>query len=201
MAITPFNIIQGPALMFVAPFGTSLTSYLTTDPATLPVASPFVNIGGTTGGITAEVDETLTDIKIDQLLDSVGARATARTIQVTTTFMETDLPKLSLALNTATTNPTGTNYTGLDLTTTTSATQPNYASIIIDGWAPTLSGGTAATRRFIIQKALSQPKISQKFEMANQATVAVTFTAYYVSSAVSPFSIRDSLSGSVTDTI
>lgn len=202
MAITPYNIIQGPALCFVAPFGTSLTSYIATDPSVVPVTTPFVNVGGTTGGITVEVDETLTDIKVDQLLDPVGARATARTIQVTTTFMETDMPKLSLALNGAVTGPTSiSNASVMSLTTTTSATQPNYSTLIIDGWAPTQGAGTACTRRFIVQKVLSQPKISQKFDMANQATVAVTWTAYYVTSSTSPLTILDSTLGAVTDVI
>lgn len=194
MAVTPFNIIQGPAQLFVAPFGTSLTSYYPSiNPNSVAVTSPFVDAGGTTGGVTVEVDETLTDIKVDQLLDPVGARTTARTIQVVTTFMETEISNLQLALNGASgaTVTSGTGWQQLDLTTTTSATQPTYCTLIVDGWAPTLSAGTASKRRFIIQKALSQPKISQKFDMANQATVAVTFTAYYVSSAVSPFSILD----------
>lgn len=201
MAITPFNIIQGPALLYVASFGTTLTSYLTTDPATLAVASPFVGIGGTTGGITVEIDETLTDIHVDQILDPVGARATARTIQVTTTMMETELSNLTQALNGAVTQLSGTNYTGISPTTTTSATQPNYSSLIIDGWAPTLGNGAAATRRFIVQKVLSQPKISQKYDMTSQATVSVTWTAYYVSSAASPITILDSSSGAVNDTL
>lgn len=193
MAVTPFNIIQGPATLYSAVFGTSVAAYLGSNPGSVAVTSPFVDAGGTTGGITVEVDETLTDIKVDQLLDPVGARATSRTIQVVTTFMETEISNLQLALNGATgsTVTSGTGWQELDLTTTTSATQPIYSTLIIDGWAPTLSGGTAAKRRFIVQKVLSQPKISQKFDMANQATVAVTFTAYYVSPSVSPFSIVD----------
>lgn len=201
MAITPFNVIQGPALVYVAPFGTSLTSYIATDPATVPVATPFVGIGGTTGGVVVEIDETMSDIHVDQLLDPVGARTTARTIQVTTTMMETELSNLTLALNGAVTSLSGTNYTGISPTTTTSATQPTYSALIIDGWAPTLSAGGAATRRFIVQKVLSQPKISVKYDMTNQATVAVTFTAYYVSSATSPITILDSSSGAVNDTL
>lgn len=199
MAITPFNVIQGPARLFAAAFGTSLTTYLGTDPATLAVTTPFVDVGGTTGGVTVEIDETMSDIHVDQLLDPVGARTTARTIQVTTTMMETEISNLIMALNGATTQPSVTNATTLALTTTTSATQPTYSSLIIDGWGPTLSAGTAATRRFVVQKVLSQPKISLKYDMTNQATVAITFTAYYVSSSVSPITILDSLTGSVTE--
>jgi hypothetical protein len=191
MAVTPFNISQGPGQLFVAPFGTSVAAYLGSNPGSVPVAGPFVDAGGTTGGITVEVDETLSDIHVDQLLEPVGARITARTIQVTTTIMETEQSNLLTTLNQAATVTTGTGWSELDLTTTTSATQPTYCVLIVDGWAPTLSGGGAAKRRFIVQKALSQPKISLKYDMANQATVAVTFTAYYVSSSTSPFSIVD----------
>jgi hypothetical protein len=196
MAVTPFNIIQGPGQLFVASYPQTLTAYYpAVNPNTVAVTSPFIDAGGTTGGVTVEVDETMSDIKVDQLLDPVGARATARTIQVTTTLMETSLPQLQVALN----GTTGATYTStaaygqLDLTTTTSATQPSYSVIIVDGWAPTLSTGVASKRRFIIQKALSQPKISQKFDMTSQATVSVTFTAYYVSNSVAPFSIIDGL--------
>lgn len=193
IAVTPFNIIQGPAVLYAAAFGTSVSAYLGSNPGSVPVASPFVDIGGTTGGITVEVDETLTDIHVDQLLDPVGARTTARTIQVVTTMMETEISNMQLILNGATgaTVTSGTGWTELDLVTTTSATQPSYSVLVIDGWAPTLSSGAAAKRRFIVQKVLAQPKISQKFDMANQATVAVTWTAYYVSNSVSPFSIVD----------
>lgn len=194
MSVTPFNIIQGPATLYTAAYGTSVSSYLGANPNSVAVTTPFVDAGGTSGGITVEIDETLTDIHVDQLLDPVGARITARTIQITTTMMENELTNLQLALNGSSTGASITSGTGwqeLDLVTTTSATQPTYSVIIVDGWAPTLSTGVAAKRRFIIQKALSQPKISQKFDMANQATTAVTFTAYYVSSSTSPFSIID----------
>jgi len=193
MAVTPFNIIQGPGTLYVAAYGTSLAAYIGSNPGSVAVTSPFVDVGGTSGGITVEVDETLTNIQVDQLLDPVGARTTARTIQVTTTLMETSLTQLQVALNgtTGATLSSGTGWQEMDLVTTTSATQPLYTSIIVDGWAPTLSGGTAAKRRFIVQKVLSQPKIAQKFAMDGQATCDVTFTAFYVSPGTSPFTIVD----------
>lgn len=193
MAVTPFNIIQGPATLYTAVFGTSLAAYLGSNPGSVAVSAPFVDVGGTTGGITVEIDETMSDIHVDQLLDPVGARVTARTMQVTTTLMETTLTQLQVAFNgtSGAVITTGTGWSELDLTTTTSATQPTYSSLIIDGWAPTLSSGAAAKRRFVVQKVLSQPKVSQKFDMGDQATVAVTWTAYYVASGTSPFSIVD----------
>jgi hypothetical protein len=206
MAVTPYNVIQGPGRLFVAPYPvTGIDDYLTTDPATLPVGAPFVDVGGTTGGITVEVDETIGNITVDQILDPVGGRTTARTLQVTTTFMETDVANLRLAMNgaTSTTETDGSGdtpaYIGFDLNTQTSATQPLYSTIIVDGWGATTAGGVATTRRFIMQKVLSAPKVSQKFNMADQATVAVTFTAYYVSSSISPFSLRESTTGSTSD--
>lgn len=205
MSVTPFNIIQGPATLYTAPWTSggqpSIAAYVQHNPDSVSVTTPFVDVGGTTGGVTVEVDETLTDIHVDQLLDPVGARITARTIQVTTTMMETEISNLVTALNGTSTGATvttdGSTYSELDLITTTSATQPTYCTVIIDGWAPTLTSGAPAKRRFIIQKALSQPKISQKFDMANQATVGLTFTAYYVSSSTAPgtgpFTIIDGL--------
>ena len=100
MSVTPFNIMQGPAVLYVAPYGTSVATIIGHDPSAVPMSgvSGFVDVGGTTGGITVEVDETLTDIKVDQLLDPVGARLTGRTIQVTTTLMENTLANLQLVL-------------------------------------------------------------------------------------------------------
>lgn len=205
MAVTPYNVIQGPARMFVAPYPVAnIDNYLTADPSVTPVLSSdgFVDVGGTTGGVTVELDETIGNIVVDQILDPVGGRTTARTIQVTTTFMETHVANLQLALNggTSTNNQTGDNYIGFDLSTQTSATQPLYSTIIVDGWGATVQDTSApTTRRFVMQKVLSAPKISQKFNMADQATVAVTFTAYYVSPTISPFSLRESTIGATTD--
>jgi hypothetical protein len=191
MAVTPFNIVQGPAVITAASYGTSIP----TDASMLtsPAAS-FTDLGGTTGGITLEIDETIGDIKVDQIMDPVGGRITARTIQVTTTLMENTLSNFLLALNNAATVSTGTatggqNYSKLVPTTTTSAVQPLFTSLIIDGWGPTLATGQPAVQRMVLPKVLSQPKISQKFDMANQANVAVTFTAYYISPSIPPFYI------------
>lgn len=203
ISVTPFNIIQGPGTLYIGNWTNGVqpdvSTLLGVDPGTVSPATiaGFVDAGGTTGGITVEIDETLGDITVDQVLDPIGARTTARTIQVTTTLMETQLDNLLLALNGATagTKSGGAStdaYEQLDLTTTTSATQPIYSTVIVDGWGPTASDGTPMIRRFIIQKTLSAPKISQKFSMGDQATVDVTFTAYYTGSVdVHPLTIID----------
>jgi hypothetical protein len=211
MAVTPYNIIQGPGTLYVCNWAgatmPNLTTLMAVDPSTVSptTLTGCVDVGGTTGGITVEVDETMSNITVDQILDPVGARATARTIQVTTTMMETELSNLLLALNgndptvagsgggTITGGADTDTYQQLDLTTTTSATQPIYSTIIVDGWGPTdLTTSAPMMRRFIIPKALSAPKISQKFAMADQATVAVTFTAFYTgSTTTSPITVID----------
>lgn len=200
ISVTPFNIIQGAANLYVCNWaGNSapvLTTLMNADPTTVEptTITGFVDVGGTTGGITVEIDETLGDITVDQVLDPVGARTTARTIQVTTTLMETQLDNLLLALNgsTGATKTTGSGFEQLDMVTTTSATQPLYSSVVVDGWGPTAASGNPMRRRFIIQKTLSQPKISQKFSMGDQATVDVTFTAYYTGSdTIHPLTIVD----------
>jgi hypothetical protein len=197
MSVVPYNVVLGPATLYAAPFGTTFP----TDASFLSVPSaPWTDVGGTTGGVSVDIDETITGIKVDQVLDEVGARVTARTISVVTTFMENQLANFSLALNQATTSGSGVatggeNYATLDMEGAASgATQPLYTSLIVDGWAPTLSTGAAARRRFTVAKVLSTPKISEKYDMANAATLAVTFTAYYVSSDVSPIHIIDQIS-------
>jgi hypothetical protein len=190
MSVTPTNIVQGPATLYWGTFGT-------TEPADSNagvIAAPgggWTDFGGTQGGVGLEVDSTYGKINVDQLVDPVGARLTARMITVTATLVEATLNNLYQVMNGQAVQSSGTGYATLDPTTTTSATQPTYSGLIIDGWAPTLSSGAAARRRLIVRKVLSEAKVSEKYTLTDQVQYAVTWTAYYVSPSIAPFHIID----------
>jgi len=134
-----------------------------------------------------EVDNTYTQQNVDQLVDPVGARLTKRAISVTTQLAEATLQNLSLALNGLLTISPQSGYSTAMLQTTTSATQPEYTSLIIDGWAPTTgTTETSCRRRAILYKGLTQSKISMEYDMQKNAVYSVVWTAYWVSPSISP---------------
>jgi hypothetical protein len=158
------------------------------------IATPgagWTDIGATQGGVTVEVDNTYDQLTVDQLVDPVGARLTKRLIQVTFKAAETTLNNLQVAMNSLMSQSSGAGYATADPQTTTSATQPTYAALIIDGWAPTLASGAAARRRIIVRKVISQVKTQLVYNMATNTTYDLTWTAFYVSASIAPFHIID----------
>lgn len=189
--ITPGNLVQGPADVYYGAFGT-------TEPADAAVGTApgagWTGIGGTQGGVNFEVDNTYDQQTVDQLIDPVGARLTKRAIQVTFKIAEATLTNLNLAMNSLMTQGSGTGYSTSDPQTTTSATQPTYSALIVDGWAPALAGGGAARRRVIVRKVLSQAKVQLTYNMTGNAVYDITWTAYYVSPSIPPFHVVDATS-------
>jgi hypothetical protein len=194
MAVNPNNVCQGPAVLYWNAFGAQEppdTNAAITQPPYVTGSSNYTDFGGTTGGVTFTVSHTYGQIKVDQLVDPIGARLTGRMIQVTFGLLEATLNNLYLALNQVANISPLTGVTTLDPITTSSATQPTYISLVIDGWAPTLGTGVAARRRVIVRKVLNDVKASAKYDMTNQVTWECTFTAFYVSGTIAPFHIQD----------
>jgi hypothetical protein len=184
MAVVPTNLTQGPGVMWWAPFGTATPA----DSAFASTPPNFSDAGGTQGGVMAEVDSTYTDQIVDQITLPIGGRLTAQSISVTTSLAETTLQNFNLAMNQTVQLGVQSAYTTSDINTATSATQPYYTTLIIDGWAPTT--GTAeisCRRRIIIYKVLSKSKATFSYEKEKNAIYAVTFEAYFVSGSVSPW--------------
>lgn len=191
MSINEANFVLGPAQLYVAPFGTSEP----TNPYDAPSAS-WVNVGGTDGGVSIEFDQTVTNLACDQVLLPVGGRVTDEQVIVTATLSEITLANIIASLAGAATTATATGVSGnmstLTPTTTTSATQPSYVALLIDGWAPRgASTNNPKNRRFIVRKTLPQPKTQLMFDKKTQQAIATTFNAYYVSTVIAPFIIMD----------
>lgn len=191
MSVNPQNLCQGPAVLYAAPYGTAEPADATVTPdgyLTIPPA-PWTDVGSTESGVVFDIEHTITPQEVDQLIDAVGGRLTKRVVTVTATLAEATLANLNLATNGNLNVDALTGYTTADPTTTTSATQPNYYSLMVYGWGPLLLSGRPSLRRLTLRKALSQVKASIDYEMTKYATYAVTWTGYYVSSAVPLFHI------------
>ncbi|MGH3205100.1 MAG: hypothetical protein ACRDP5_24080 [Streptosporangiaceae bacterium] len=181
---TPYNICQGPADVYWAVFGS-------TEPAdsavtSAPNSSVWTGVGGTEDGqpVLFEEDLTYSDQTIDQVPIAVGGRLTKRTAQITFAMEETTLDNLLLAINQLGTVNVQSGYTTFDPAITSSATQPTYTALIIDGWGPTLSTGAAARRRIIARKCLTSSKVALAYQKDKPATFAVTWNLYYVSASI-----------------
>jgi hypothetical protein len=189
MSVNPQNLIQGPAILYIAPFGTAepADSSVTPDGYMTVPPAPWTDVGSTESGVVFDVEHTITPQEVDQLIDPVGGRLTKRVVTVTTTLAEATLQNLNYSTNGIMTVDALSGYTTADPNTTTSATQPNYYALMIYGWGPLLATGRPSLRR----KCLSQVKASIDYEMTKYATYAVTWTAYYVSAYVPLFHISE----------
>lgn len=193
IAVTASNIALGPARLYVAPFGTSppADSAVTPNGPTNPPSAPWTDVGGTDGGVAFAADGTYTDLAVDQIIMPVGARLTDLKMSITTKMAEVTLANLTTALNSITSNGSGSGYITQDITVTSAATQPTYVALLMDAWAPFLSSGAAALRRIVCYKALSQPKINLMYDRKSQASYDVSWSIFFVSNSVNPVHIID----------
>jgi hypothetical protein len=193
MSVNAANLTLGPGRLYVAPFGTTepLDSTVTPNGTTTPPSSPWTDVGGTDGGISFSVTNTYTDLAVDQIIMPVGSRLTDMKMSIVTKLSEMTLANLTTALNNITTTGGGSGYSTLDIPVGSAATQPTYAALCLDGWAPFLTSGAAALRRIIVRKVLSQVNVSEMFDRKTQASYDVTFAAYFVSNSITPVHIVD----------
>lgn len=184
---------MGPARLYVATFGATepLDSSVTPNGTTTPPGSPWTDVGGTDGGVTWEADTTYTSLTVDQVPMDVGARLTEVKITVTAKLAEITQANMQVAFNQLATTSSGSGYQTLDLLPASSGTQPTYAALLIDGWAPLTSGGASALRRVIVRKVLSQAKASLVADKKTQQSLELSFQAYWVSSSLAPLHVVD----------
>lgn len=187
MSVTTSNLVLGPAKLYTGAFGAAEPADSAVN--TAPAASAWTDVGNTMGGLTLEINQTYTELEVDQIVDSVGRRLTKREMTVTTSLAEQTLNNLSLILNGGT-QASGSGYATYDPLTASSATQPTYIALLVDGWAP----GGAFNRRAIVRKCLSTAKTDFVYAKDKQSVFAVTFNAHYVSSTTTPFHIVDQTS-------
>lgn len=195
MAIQPLNVVMGPATVYYSPYGAVEPAYSAI--SSPPSSSVWTDVGGTVDGtsVLLEVEHSLTELHVEQLIDPIGARVTKRVIQVTVALEEATLTNLNLAMNQLLTISPGSGYSVADPLTSITAVQPNYMAILIDGWAPT-TGTTEVEcrRRMIVRKCLSSSKADLEFEKTKPTVFNTTWTGFWISSSVAPFEIIDQTS-------
>jgi hypothetical protein len=179
MSVTATNVIMGPGTLYTGAFGA-------TEPAdaavnTTPQASAWTDLGGTDGGVKVGIDQTYTELQVDQIVDRLGSRLTKRDTMVSTNLAEPTLENLSVALNGGTA-ASGSGFKSFEPDYATSATQPTYIAILVDGFAP-----SQKRRRIIVRKVLSTAKVDSEYTKDKQTFFPVEFTAHYVSSSIAPF--------------
>jgi hypothetical protein len=186
MSVTATNLILGPATLFIGAFGA--VEPADTAVNTTPAASAWTDLGATDGGVKLTIDQKFTELTVDQIVDSLGRRLTQREIMVDTNLAEPTLANLSTAMNGGT-SATGAGFASLDPLNVTSATQPTYIAVILDGYAP-----AGFRRRVIIRKALNTSSIQAAYAKDKETYIPVTFAGHYVSASITPFHIVDQTS-------
>jgi hypothetical protein len=192
MAITPSNVVMGPATLYYAPYGATEPAYAAITSA--PNSAIWTDVGAIADNtsVLLEIEHSLTDIGAEQLIDRIGARVTKRVIQVTASLEEATLTNMQLAMNQLLTISQGSGYAVADLTTGVSAPQPTYYALLIDGWAPTTGTDEVdCRRRAIVRKVLSSSKVDLEYEKTKLVLYNTTWSSYWVSSSVSPVEIID----------
>lgn len=186
MSVTATNLIMGPGTLYTGAFGA--TEPLDTAVNAVPNNAVWTDLGGTDGGVKLTVDQKFTELRVDQIVDRVGSRLTNREFVIETDLAEATLTNLQTAMNGGTTS-SGSGYAALDPLNVTSATQPSYIAIILDGYAP-----SSFRRRVIARKCLSTAKVDSSYAKDKQTLIPVSFTAHYVSSSITPIHVVDQTS-------
>jgi hypothetical protein len=176
MTVNSTNLIQGPATLYYAPFGT-------TEPATIATApaSPWVDLGGTSGGATLNINDTYSVLSVDQIVAEVERRRTNRVVTIATSLAEATLENLARAVNN-----TAPASDVLELDDGPAAFNPEYGAILLDGIAP---GGFR--RRAILRKVLATEAVGTAYQKAGQTLIPVTFTGHWVSASIRMLKVTD----------
>src|ERR1044072_2022813 len=172
-------LILAPATLYIAAFGADEPADSAYNSA--PSASAWTDLGFTDGGVELTVDQSYKERVADQSVDRMGARLTERSIKVKTSLAEPSLDNLVYALNDGVV-ASGVGYHTYEPAFMTSATQPTYRALLIDGWAP--GGGRA---RLIVRKVLSTDKVSFKYANEDQTVFEVEFEGFYVDESTAPW--------------
>lgn len=176
MSVTSTNLIQGPATLYIAPFGTVEPSTVDTAPA-----GDWVDVGGTREGVELIIAKSYAVLSVDQIVDEIGRTVTERKVSVKTVLAEATLANLSRVLNeTAPAARVFTPDTGLDAFT------PIYGALILDGIAP---GGVR--RRITLRKTLAIDSVGSAYKKDGMTLLPVTFAAHWVSTSIPPFKVED----------
>ncbi|MFD1274859.1 hypothetical protein ACFQ51_34805 [Streptomyces kaempferi] len=186
MAVTTTNLIQGPSTLYSGVFGA--TEPTDTAVNTTPAASAWTDLGGTQDGVKLSIDQTYSELEVDQITLRVGSRLTKADFTIETSLAEPTLENLSLSLNGGTA-ASGSGWKSFDPNVSSSATQPNYFAVIMDGYAP-----GQFRRRIIGRRMLNTDSSELSYTKDKQTLIPIKLASHYVSSVTAPFHIVDQTS-------
>lgn len=186
MAVTTTNLIQGPGTLYSGAFGA--TEPVDTAVNTTPAASAWTDMGGTQDGVKLSVDQTYSELEVDQITLRVGSRLTKQEFTIQTSLAEATLENLSTTLNGGT-SASGSGWKSFDPNVTSSATQPNYFAVIMDGYAP-----SQFRRRIIGRRMLNTDSVELAYTKDKQTLIPLKLSGHYVSSVITPFHLVDQTS-------
>jgi len=186
-----FQVIQGAAKLYTGVF--SLTA--ANEPAlsavnSAPQASAWTYAGFTSDGITVTINQSFSEMRVDQLADRIGTKTTEREVQIQANLAEATLANLALGFNGGTIT-TAAGYSYYEPIYDGTELQPVYIPIILDGYAPANSAGVVKRRRILLRKAISTENVELAYKKDELTLVPVTFTSHYISDTVAPFRIID----------
>lgn len=190
MPVSATNLLVGAGSVWKAPFGTVEGAEATPLPA--PV-SPWVDYGGTDGGVTINVTREYFRLRVDQLVMSPGRRLTELDVELATALAEPTLENwkdaLAEAAGTIVTAGAGATTTkGMDIDGPADPTDdPTYLAVLFRGKAP-----NGRKRHVVIRKALSiADDMESEYKKDDQTFIPVTFGAHWVSSSVKAVRVVD----------
>lgn len=176
MSVTSSNLIQGPAAIFWAPFGSTEPLDIDTAPA-----APWIDLGGTQDGIELTIADEYSELGVDQLIYTPERRRVSRALTIKTTLAEATLDNLARAINN--TAPVGG---VLELDDGLAAFKPAYGAILLDGIAP---GGVR--RRAILRKTLGTDSVGTSYKKDGMTLIPVTWSGHWVSASIRPLAVED----------
>ena len=183
MSVTSANLVQGPATIYIGDFGA--TEPLDANVTNTPNAAYWTDVGGTTDGVKINIDQKYASLDVDQLVETVESRLVSRDVTIETKLAEATLTNLRRLMNGGTSG-SGANYETLEFTEGSSATQPDYAALIIDGWGP-----SGWRRRLIVRKVLQIDAVALEYTRDKQTVYTLKMRSHYVSSAIKAIHIVD----------
>jgi hypothetical protein len=182
---------MGPASVYVGALGVITAAPADAQINTAP-GTAWTDLGGTNGGADFAVEPKLTELVMDQVVDTIDERLTGRTVLVTVALAENTLANLAVALNCALEAP-ATPSQGFTPVYDSTATQIQKRSFLLDGFAPAFAGTASPRRRLYLPRAQQVGKIDVVYAKDKQMLFNCQFKAYYVSNTVPPFRWNDQI--------
>jgi hypothetical protein len=172
------NLLVSNAKIWVAPYGSTLPLATEAGLAANPL-SPFVSPGFTNGGVTWSLENDFTDLRADQVKNSLGAVNTDQTITVEMTLAEITLANLAYVLADGTVDATlDTNKITKFTPAASNDFQMPYMTLVLDTDAPSGLQGVNARRRIIFKRCLPTSGTELAYGREDQQGLPVTWTVY-----------------------